>query len=279
MAFRLGNVEGRAVLVDDQDDWYDLGTLAADDRLADPMVALAHLDAVHAAGERVAEATPDGIVHEHSLGPPVPEPRQVFAVGLNYRSHAEESGLEVPPAPLVFTKFPACLVGPDATVDLRSTTVDWEVEAVVVIGRGGRDIPAAEAWHHVAGVTVGQDLSDRVLQFASSPPHFDLGKSHDGYGPIGPVVVSTDLLTTPDDLALRCSVNGEVRQDDRTSGLIFGVPALVEYLSGILTLAPGDLVFTGTPAGVGVSTGTFLAPGDVIESTIDGIGTLRTTCG
>ncbi len=278
MGHRLGTVAGRTVLVDDRDDWYDLGTLAGDDRLADPLVALAHPDRLTAAGAAMDDATPDGVVAETALGPPVPCPRQVFAIGLNYRSHAEESGMDVPPTPLVFTKFPASITGPDAVVDLRSPTVDWEVELVLVIGRGGRDIPAAQAWDHVAGVTVGQDLSDRVLQFASSPPHFDLGKSRDGYGPIGPLVVPVADLTDPDDLALRCAVNGEVRQDDRTSGLIFPVPALVEYLSGVLTLLPGDLVFTGTPAGVGVSTGTFLAPGDVIESTIDGVGTLRTTC-
>lgn len=278
MGYRLGTVDGRAVLVDDQDDWYDLGTLAGDDRLADPLVAVGRPERLDEAAAAMADATPDGVVAETTLGPPVPSPRQVFAVGLNYRSHAEESGMDVPPTPLVFTKFPASITGPDAVVDLRSTTVDWEVELVLVIGRGGRDIPAARAWDHVAGVTVGQDLSDRVLQFASSPPHFDLGKSRDGYGPIGPLVVPVAGLGDPDDLALRCSVNGALRQDDRTSGLIFPVPALIEYLSGILTLLPGDLVFTGTPAGVGVSSGTFLAPGDVIESTIDGVGTLRTTC-
>jgi 2-keto-4-pentenoate hydratase/2-oxohepta-3-ene-1,7-dioic acid hydratase in catechol pathway len=278
MGFRLGNREGRAVLVDELGDRYDLASLSRDDRLADPMAALAALDTLRAAAEGLAEATPEGAVDGSTLGPPVPRPRQCFAVGLNYRSHAEESGLDVPPAPLIFTKFPGCLVGPTADIELRAATVDYEVELVVVIGPGGRDIAAEDAWDHVAGLTIGQDISDRALQFASSPPHFDLGKSRDGYGPIGPLVVSTDLVGEPADLALSCSVNGEVRQDDRTSGLIVDVPALIEYLSGILTLLPGDLIFTGTPSGVGMADGRFLAAGDVLESTIEGLGTLRNRC-
>ncbi len=278
MGYRLANVEDRAVLVDAAGDWYDLAAVGGDDRLVDPLVALADPAVLHAAAEGLAAATPEGAADHAVLGPPVPRPRQVFGVGLNYRSHAEESGMDTPPTPLIFTKFPGCLVGPTAEIELRGETVDYEVELVVVVGPGGRDIPVADAWDHVAGLTVGQDISDRALQFASAPPHFDLGKSRDGYGPIGPVVVSTDLVADPADLALSCSVNGEVRQDDRTSGLIVDVPTLIGYLSGILTLHPGDLIFTGTPAGVGMADGRFLAPGDLIESHIDGIGTLRNPC-
>lgn len=278
MGYRLGNVADRAVLVDEEGLWYDLAGLTGEDRFADPMAALGALDVVRAAADGLASAPPGGRREDVVLGPPVPRPRQCFAVGLNYHSHAEESGLAVPPAPLVFTKFPGCLVGPTADIELRAATVDFEVELVAVIGPGGRDIAAADAWGHVAGLTVGQDISDRALQFASSPPHFDLGKSRDGYGPIGPMVVSTDLVAHPADLALSCSVNGEVRQEDRTSGLIVDVPTLIEYLSGVLTLFPGDLLFTGTPAGVGMTDGRFLAPGDVLESTIESLGTLRNRC-
>lgn len=278
MGFRLADVAGRAVLVDDVGDWYDLATVSGDDRFADPLVALAAPAALHAAAADLGSATPAGRADPDVLGPPVPRPRQVFAVGLNYRSHAEESGMEAPPTPLIFTKFPGCLEGPTGDIELRAATVDYEVELVVVIGPGGRDITAADAWDHVAGLTVGQDISDRALQFASAPPHFDLGKSRDGYGPIGPVVVSTDLVPDPADLALICSVNGEVRQDDRTSGLIVDIPTLVEYLSGILTLHPGDLIFTGTPSGVGMADGRFLAPGDLLESHIEGIGSLTNRC-
>jgi 2,4-diketo-3-deoxy-L-fuconate hydrolase len=278
MGYRLANVADRAVLVDDGGDWYDLAAVSGDHRLADPLAALGDPAALHAAADGLGSATPGGAGDRNVLGPPVPRPRQVFAVGLNYRSHAEESGMDAPPTPLIFTKFAGCLVGPTADVELRAATVDYEVELVVVIGPGGRDIAAADAWDHVAGLTVGQDISDRALQFASAPPHFDLGKSRDGYGPIGPVVVSTDLVPDPADLALSCSVNGELRQDDRTSGLIVDIPALIGYLSGILTLHPGDLIFTGTPSGVGMADGRFLAPGDVLESRIEGIGSLRNHC-
>ena len=278
MTFRFVNVAGRSALVDDGDQWFDLGRLT-DGRVShDPMLALADGAGLHAAARGLASATPDGDLATAHLLAPVPHPRNCFAVGLNYRSHAAESGMDLPTQPLVFTKFPSCIVGPDAVVELRSAAADWEVELVVVIGTGGRDIAAADAWSHVVGVTIGQDISDRALQFAAKPPHFDLGKSRDGYGPIGPVLVSVDSVTNPDDLALTCDVNGVRRQDDRTSNLIFTVPVLIEYLSGIMTLAPGDIIFTGTPAGVGVSTGTFLQPGDVIVSTIKGIGTLTTTC-
>jgi len=278
MGFRLGNVDGRAVLVDDRDGWHDLGALTGDDALADANAALADPERLRTLAGALDDRSPEGALADVVLGPPVPRPRQVFAIGLNYRSHAEESGVEVPPTPLAFTKFPGCLCGPTDDVELAAETVDFEVELVVVVGTGGRDLAAEDAWDHVAGITIGQDVSDRALQFASSPPHFDLGKSRPGYGPIGPLVVSIDRVDDPDDLALACSVNGEVRQDDRTSGLVVGVPGLLAYLSSILELFPGDLLFTGTPAGVGMADGRFLAPGDVIESTIEGLGTMRNRC-
>jgi 2-keto-4-pentenoate hydratase/2-oxohepta-3-ene-1,7-dioic acid hydratase in catechol pathway len=202
----------------------------------------------------------------------------VFAVGLNYRSHAEEADMELPQTPLIFTKFPSCLAGPNDPVILGGSTDDYEAELVVVIGRGGRDITPGQAWDHVGGLTAGQDISDRRLQFAAKPPHFDLGKSRDTYGPIGPVVVSTDSFPTPGDLLITCEVNGERRQDDRTSNLVFDIPALISYLSGILTLSPGDLIFTGTPEGVGAASLRFLVDGDVISTTVEGIGTLTNRC-
>ncbi|MCP3993425.1 MAG: fumarylacetoacetate hydrolase family protein, partial [Actinomycetia bacterium] len=212
------------------------------------------------------------------LGSPVPTPRNAFGIGLNYRPHAEESGMDLPKTPLVFGKFTSCIVGPTAEVELRSKTTDWEVELVVVIGKPGRDIPAASAWDHVLGLTVGQDVSDRALQFAAKPPHFDLGKSRDTYGPMGPVLVSTDSFDDPTDLAITCDINDARKQDDRTTSLIFSVAELIEYLSGIITLDTGDVIFTGTPAGVGAATQTFLEPGDVITSTIEGIGTMTNPC-
>jgi 2-keto-4-pentenoate hydratase/2-oxohepta-3-ene-1,7-dioic acid hydratase in catechol pathway len=130
----------------------------------------------------------------------------------------------------------------------------------------------------VLGVTVGQDVSDRALQFAAQPAHFDLGKSRDTYGPTGPVLVSPDALPDPDDLALWCEVNGERRQSDRTSNLLVDVPHLLAYLSSILTLQPGDLIFTGTPDGVGAASLSFLQPGDVVTSGVEGVGTMRNVC-
>jgi 2-keto-4-pentenoate hydratase/2-oxohepta-3-ene-1,7-dioic acid hydratase in catechol pathway len=128
------------------------------------------------------------------------------------------------------------------------------------------------------GLTVGQDISDRALQFAAKPPHFDLGKSRDTYGPCGPAVVSTDLIAEPSNLCITCDINGERRQSGNTGQLIFDVPALISYLSEILTLEVGDLIFTGTPEGIGASNGEFLAAGDVIETSIEGLGKLRNVC-
>jgi 2-keto-4-pentenoate hydratase/2-oxohepta-3-ene-1,7-dioic acid hydratase in catechol pathway len=216
---------------------------------------------------------------EGDLRSPAPAPRQVFAIGLNYRSHAAETGMTVPEVPATFTKFPASLSGPFDEVELSGETVDWEVELVVVIGRKADRVSTDSAWDHVAGLTVGQDISDRTLQFAAAG-QFSLGKSYRGYGPMGPWLVTVDEFANPDDLGLGCRLNGEEVQRDRTSDLIFTVPQLISTLSGVLALLPGDVIFTGTPAGVGIvrQPPKFLAPGDVLESWIEGIGTIRNTC-
>ncbi|WP_326948115.1 fumarylacetoacetate hydrolase family protein [Amycolatopsis sp. NBC_01307] len=213
---------------------------------------------------------------ESDLGAPVPAPRQIFGVGLNYRDHAAESGLGLPESPTVFTKFASSLTGPSGEIPLPGPT-DWEVELVAVIGVLARDVPAERGWEHVAGLTVGQDLSDRTLQLAGPAPQFSLGKSRPGFGPIGPWVVTPDEFADPDDLALDCAVNGESVQKSRTSELIFSVPELVARLSAVLPLWPGDLIFTGTPAGVGMarSPQRFLGPGDELVSTIEGIGRMH----
>ncbi len=280
MSFRLANVDGRAALVRD-DAWFDLEQL--DDGLsADPMTALTDLDRLHAADAALEGAAPTGSFAEAldagRVGPPVPAPSACFGIGLNYRSHVAESNMAVPSVPVVFTKFPGCLVGPRTTVDLVGAMCDYEVELVVAIGPGGRDITAETAWDHVAGLTVGQDISDRALQFAATPPHFDLGKSRDTFGPIGPVLVSTDVVPDRDAVALSCTVDGEVRQTGTTADLIFSVPELIAYLSSIMTLRTGDLIFTGTPDGVGMATGKLLTDGCTIGSSIDGIGELRNPC-
>jgi len=225
----------------------------------------------------VTDATGD--LDPASLGNPVPRPRQVFAIGLNYRTHAEESGMAIPEVPATFTKYPASLSGPFSDIPITGTSVDWEVELVVVIGRHCRDVARRDAWAHIAGATIGQDISDRQLQFAAGM-QFSLGKSRTGFGPMGPWLVTPDELPDPDNLALGCSLDGEVVQDARTSDLIFDVPALVAELSAVLVLRPGDVVFTGTPAGVGMARqpARALAAGQVLESWIEGIGTIRNRC-
>lgn len=275
--FRLLNVAGRAALEHD-DHWYDLATLAGDEALADPMAAVARTGELHELQTRCPAATPGGAVADAALDAPVPSPRQVFGIGLNYRDHAGESGMDLPPAPLTFTKFPSSIAGPTADVPLSGALVDWEVEIVAVIGRTASHVPVTDAWDHVAGLTLGQDISDRAVQMTGTPPQFSLGKSFAAYAPIGPALVSLDTFADRDDLALWCAVNGERKQEARTSLLIFSIPVLVAYLSSICPLGPGDVIFTGTPSGVGMATGTFLQPGDVIDSGADGIGALRNRC-
>ncbi len=276
---RLVNLEGRAAVVVG-DGVVDVERRSGGRFGADPTAAVAAWAAVAewAAGLRPGDA--ERALDDAALGPAVPRPSKVFGIGMNYRAHALEAGLEIPKAPVVFTKFPNCLVGPRADVVLSSAYVDWEVELVVVLGRRGRRIAERDALVHVAGYCVGQDVSDRKLQFADKPPQFSLGKSLDTFGPIGPAVVSLDEIPDPNDLALSCDVAGERMQDARTSDLIFSVPALVAYLSSLCTLEPGDVIFTGTPSGVG-STRTprrYLRAGEEIVSTIEHLGTMRNRC-
>jgi len=277
MPFVLGNVGGRAVLVSDQH-YFDVEQLSNGSLSSDPMHAIAAEKQLHKLASQIAEATPTGKINDVVVGPPVPMPRNCYAVGLNYKSHADEASMQLPTNPLVFTKFPSCLVGPTSDIEMRSDGVDYEVELVVVIGTGGKDIDRENAWSHVAGVTVGQDISDRFAQFAAQPPHFDLGKSFDTFGPIGPFVYSTDHFADLNNFVMETRVNDEVRQRDSTKNLIFDVPFLIEYLSRITTLTSGDIIFTGTPDGIGATQGKFLKDGDVVTSTIEGIGTLTNVC-
>ncbi len=277
MGFRLANVGGRGALVDG-DHYYDLEELADGALRPDPMAALTSPDLLAELAAGLGGRQPTGLLTGATLDPPVPRPRNSYGVGLNYRSHAEEASMEIPDVPLVFTKFPSCITGPFDEVRLRSDRCDYEGELVVVVGPGGADIDPADAWDHVVGLTIGQDVSDRQAQFMTQPPQFNLGKSFDTFGPIGPVVASPDCFDDPDDLTLTTHVNGEARQDDRTSNMVFPVADLVAFLSRITTLATGDIIFTGTPDGIGAAQGLFLADGDVITTTIDGIGTMANAC-
>lgn len=275
----MANRAGRTWLVDRAGRGADLEKASGGRFGPEPMRALAEWDALCRwyAAERPACSE---ALELASLGPCVPAPRAVFAIGLNYRDHAAEAKLELPRAPMVFTKFPSCLTGPAGDVVLSSNRVDFEAELVVVIGRSAVDVSEARALEFVAGYCAGQDVSDRRLQFQDKPPQFSLGKSLAGFGPIGPWLTTLDELRDPLDLAIACRIDGEAVQASRTREMVFGVPALVSYLSRHCRLEPGDLIFTGTPAGVGSvrQPPRYLAPGETIETEIEGLGRLVNRC-
>jgi 2-keto-4-pentenoate hydratase/2-oxohepta-3-ene-1,7-dioic acid hydratase in catechol pathway len=270
---KLANLAGRLVVV------VEGGAIdvhrASDGRFGpDPAAAYDDFDALVAWA--ATAAGPIEPFDEVALGAPSPRPRQVFAIGLNYAGHAAESGMDLPAVPAVFTKYPASLGGPFEPIELSGAMVDWEVELVAIIGRRADRVAEADGWSHIAGLCVGQDVSDRHVQFAAGA-QFSLGKSYRSYGPTGPWLVTPDELADPDDLAIGCSIDGEIVQSDRTSDLVFGIARLVAELSAVVPLLPGDLIFTGTPAGVGISRQPprFLQPGEVVESWVEGIGTIR----
>lgn len=275
---KLANLGGTAhLIVGSVDDPRAVDVAAASDGRFGPDVASLYDDWDAFVDWAASAQLGDGAsFDEADLGAPSPRPRQVFAVGLNYAGHAAESGMAVPEMPAVFTKFPASLGAPNADIALSGAMVDWEVELVVVIGRQAAHVDAVQAWDHVAGLCVGQDISDRMVQFAAGA-QFSLGKSFRGYGPTGPWLVTPDEFENPNDLALGCSIDGEVVQDDRTSDLIFDIPQLIARMSAIVDLCPGDVIFTGTPAGVGVTRqpARFLEPGQTLVTWVEGIGTIR----
>ncbi|MFD7005965.1 fumarylacetoacetate hydrolase family protein [Rhodococcus jostii] len=282
---RIANIDGRAALV-----FGDEGSERA--------VDLAHasrgrfgpeLPAVYQAWDDITgwvaeqdiqELTGNSVPIDRSrLRAPSPAPRQVFAIGLNYHAHATESGFESPThLPPVFTKYASSFTGPDSDVVIPAGgNVDWEIELVAVIGRATSNIDEADAWSHIAGLTAGQDISERITQTRGPAPQFGLGKSFAGFSPQGPWLVTPDEFADPDDLELGCTVDGEEVQKGRTRDLIFPVSKLIAALSRTVTLYPGDVIFTGTPAGVGVGRDPqrFLQPGEELDSWIDGIGTLH----
>ncbi len=275
---RIANLAGRAVLLVG-DGAIDIHKASGGAIGPDPRAVFEHWEDVR---PQLASVTGEPFPYAaKDLLAPVPSPRQIFAIGINYEDHAKEADLDGPTtSPVTFTKFASCLSGPECAVVLPSPTVDWEVELVVVIGRAARLVPTEEAWAHVAGLTVGQDLTDRITQWSGPvPQQFSLGKSYPGFGPIGPAVVTVDEFDDPGDLRIGCAVNGVTMQSASTSEMTFTVPALVAKLSAVLPLLPGDLIFTGTPAGIGATRvpPVFLHEGDELVSHIDGIGTLRTT--
>ncbi len=275
---RFANRSGRLVILTPQDWAVDVSSASGGRFSADPQRAFDDWDALLTWARSVDPASSSPFAVDE-LGPPVPRPSQVFAIGINYAEHAAEAGYPPQSLPVTFTKFPSCLTGPVTRVSLPTATVDWEVEMVVAIGRLAERVTRETAWDHVAGVTVGQDLSERTSQLAGAKPQFSLAKSYPGFGPTGPWLVTPEDLPDRDDLAISCSLDGETMQESRTSALVYDVAELVARLSSVCTLAPGDLIFTGTPAGVGNarSPRVFLHEGSTLTSTIEGIGTITQT--
>jgi len=233
--------------------------------------------------QRVWAALPNGKVRHDpataTLLAPVVDPQKIVCLGLNYRDHAIESGMEIPPEPVLFSKYPSTLVGHGAEIVLPavSTQVDYEAELVIVVGKKGRHVPREQAYDYVAGYAVGHDVSARDWQLNKPGKQWMAGKTFDTFAPVGPALVSADEVPDPHALGIRLRLNGETMQDSSTSQLIFRVDEIIAYLSQIFTLEVGDLIFTGTPPGVGMARKppVWLKPGDVAEVEIDGLGTLR----
>lgn len=246
---------------------------------AEPELAYEHWDAVLA----LAGDSPDACevtIDREQLGSPSPRPRQIFGVGINYADHGAEADMAVPETPLIFTKLSTAVTGPYGPIVLSTKTVDWEVEIAVVVGRRARDVTASVAWDYVAGVTAGQDLSDRDIQWRpEATPQFGLGKSLAGFAPLGPILATPDEYPDPDDIELACLLNGEEVQRSRSAQMLLSVPEIISYLSGILTLYPGDVVFTGTPGGVGMTRTPprYLKAGDTLESFVARVGSMSHT--
>ena len=224
-------------------------------------------------GARVAH-----LVDEVKLLAPIPRPGKILCSGINYRGHVEENpGARLPSEPFFFSKLPSCVIGPGEPIvhPKQTQQLDYEVEFAVVIGKRMKATPESEVMRHVAGYTILHDVSARDVQFKDN--QITLGKNFDTFCPLGPCLVTSDELTDPADVKLRSFVNGELMQDGSTADWVFPLPRLLSFLSGVMALEPGDLVSTGTPAGVGVfrKPPVFLKAGDVVRLEIEGIGTLE----
>jgi 2-keto-4-pentenoate hydratase/2-oxohepta-3-ene-1,7-dioic acid hydratase in catechol pathway len=220
-------------------------------------------------GERMPE-------DQAKLAAPIPRPPKIICIGLNYRDHAIESGMPIPETPTMFAKFATSVIGPGAAIVLpkASTRPDYEAEMAVVIGKGGRHIPEAKWREHVFGYTILNDVSARDFQMATS--QWMIGKTFDTFAPMGPAIVTADEIEDPHQLAISLELSGDIMQNSNTSNLVFGVPALIAYLSSVFTLEPGDVIATGTPPGVGFARTPprYLKAGDEVRVRVEGLGEL-----
>lgn len=223
-----------------------------------------------------------GLSGEVKILAPIAAPEKVICVGLNYRDHAIETGAEIPTEPVIFNKFPSALVGPEDAIVLpaESNRVDYEAELVVVIGKQGRHISVDQAMEHVFGYACGNDVSARDWQKGTPAGQWLLGKTFDTFAPLGPYLVHRSAVPDPDNLRVQLRLNGQTMQDSTTQQLIFSIPEVIAHVSQVVTLRPGDLIFTGTPPGVGDARKppVYLSAGDICEVEIEGLGTLRNEC-
>jgi len=258
------------------------GALRDHSDLVVDLTATGCLDALGAIGAGVTEVPREpGVYFGHpvdkvKLHAPLPNPPRVFAIGLNYRDHARESGMEIPKVPVVFFKLSSSVIGPGEPIVLprNSTQPDYEAEFAFVIGRGGYRIPASAWRDHVYGYTIVNDVSARDIQFATS--QWNLSKSFPTFCPLGPAIVTANEIEDPHKLDISLTIGGEILQHSNTSELVFRIPELIEYISSITPLLPGDIVSTGTPPGVGLGRNPkrWLKPGETVTITIEGLGSL-----
>jgi 2-keto-4-pentenoate hydratase/2-oxohepta-3-ene-1,7-dioic acid hydratase in catechol pathway len=237
----------------------------------------AGVTAAGAGGMPVRDVVDLSSIHLHA---PVTEPGKIVAIGLNYLAHVEEAGSSRPEQPTLFLKAPSSIIGPGAPIRLPAvapTRVDYEGEIALVIGTKGKNIDAKSSWDHVFGVTICNDVSARDVQLgaAGGKPNVSLAKSFDTFTPMGPRVVTTDDLADRDNIVISTYVNGQLRQHASTNQLLVSIPEIVAYASTLFTLHPGDVILTGTPAGVGYPQGLFLRFGDTVSIEVDGIGILE----
>jgi 2-keto-4-pentenoate hydratase/2-oxohepta-3-ene-1,7-dioic acid hydratase in catechol pathway len=280
---RLATIQGRTgprLAVQQGQHYVDVQ--ATDPTLPDSVRQLFQLGPTALQAVARAASRPDAVkvdVGAARLLPPVPDPPKIICLGLNYRDHAAESGAPIPKEPVLFSKYATSLIGAGEPIVLPpvSKEVDYEAELVVVVGKRGRPRNEQEAREYVAGYTVGHDVSARDWQLKKDQKQWMVGKTFDTFAPTGPVLVTPDEVPDPHRLAIRLRLNGQTMQDSNTSQMIFSVPAVLAYLAQVLTLEPGDLIFTGTPPGVGFARKpqVFLKAGDVVEVEIEGLGVLR----
>jgi 2-keto-4-pentenoate hydratase/2-oxohepta-3-ene-1,7-dioic acid hydratase in catechol pathway len=211
---------------------------------------------------------------------PVAEPQKIICIGLNYKDHAAESGAPIPKEPVLFSKYPTALIGHGESIVLPkvSTKVDYEAELVIVVGKRGRHLTAENAGQHIVGYTVGHDVSARDWQLEKDGKQWMAGKTFDTFAPCGPVLVTADEVNDPHNLPIMLRLNGQIMQKSNTNQMIFRANQILAYISQVFTLEPGDLIFTGTPPGVGMArkpNPIWLKPGDIAEVEITGLGVLR----